>query len=130
MLGNKMAYSIEVTRNLSTGTGTLTFNHAGLVINTKCWFEIKNPLIPKKYTRCSATHMSSKKNSLGQPREGIYLPNSQTNRQGIFIHMGNSAAWSEGCVVIKETELLKIWQAITPKNSENITVIIKNTIIG
>lgn len=52
--------------------------------------------------------MDKKKNSIGTPREGIFLPNDQSNRIGIFIHMGTSAAWSEGCIVIDEQELLTI----------------------
>jgi len=123
-----MQYSIKVVRHLSKGTGTLTFIYGDITINTKCWFEIKNPLLAKTYTRCSATHMMNKRNSMGQPREAIYLPNEQTNRKGIFIHMGNSPAWSEGCIVIKEPELLNIWNAITPKNSKNVTITVINAV--
>jgi len=121
-----MSYTIEVTREISKGTGTLTYKHGAVSINTTCWFELAKPIPAKKYIRCSATHMQTKKNSKGQKREGIYLPDNQTNRGGVFIHMGANSSWSEGCIVIKEAEILKIWNSINPKDGENVTVIVKN----
>ncbi len=121
-----MSYTIEVEREISKGTGTLTYKHGAFSINTTCWFELARPIPAKKNIGCSATHMQTKKNSKGQQREGIYLPDSQTGRRGIFIHMGISSAWSDGCIVIKEGEILKIWNSINPKNDGNVTVIVKN----
>jgi len=121
-----MAYLIDVVRDLKKGTGTLTYKNGAVSVNTQCWFELANPIVAKTYIGCSATHMLTKKNSLGKNREGIYLPDKQTNRRGIFIHMGNNAAWSDGCIVIKEQEILKIWNTIHPKDASNVTVIIKN----
>lgn len=121
-----MAYLIEVERVLSKGTGTLSYKHGAISVNTQCWFELSNPIFAKRYTGCSATHMLTKKNSFGKQREGIYFPDKQTNRRGIFIHMGNNAAWSDGCIVIKEQEILKIWSSIHPKDSTNVTVVVKN----
>jgi len=121
-----MAYLIEVERNLLKGTGTLIYKHGSVSINTQCWFELAKPIVAKTYIGCSATHMLTKKNSFGKPREGIYLPDKQTNRRGIFIHMGNNAAWSDGCIVIKEKEILKIWSSIQPKDASNVTVNIRN----
>ena len=104
----------------------MTYSNGSVYVNTSCWFELQNPILAKTYTGCSATHMMSKKNSHGKPREAVYLPDNQTNRRGIFIHMGNNAAWSKGCIVIKESELLKIWNSIQPKETPNITVIVNN----
>jgi len=36
--------------------------------------------------------------------------------------MGTGPAWSDGCIVIEEPEMLKIYSAITPKNAQNVTV--------
>lgn len=121
-----MGYIIEIKRDISKGTGILTYKYDAVSVNTACWFELAYPIPAKKYIRCSATHMQTKKNSKGQKREGIYLPDNQTNRRGIFIHMGINSAWSDGCIVIKEEEMLKIWNSINPKNAANIAVIVKN----
>ncbi len=121
-----MTFLIEVDRNVTNGTGALKYSSGNVSVDTPCWFEIQNSITAKSYIQCSATHMDKKKNSIGNPREGIYLPNDQTNRTGIFIHMGTSAAWSEGCIVIEEQELLKIWNSISPKDAKNVTVKIKN----
>ncbi len=121
-----MIYTIEVERKTSKGTGILTYKHGAVSVNTTCWFELANPIPAKRYIGCSATHMQTKKNSKGQKREGIYLPDEQTKRRGIFIHMGTSSAWSDGCIVIKEKEMLKIWNSIHPKNGRNVTVVVKN----
>ncbi len=108
------------------GTGALTYKNGNVSVNTQCWFELAKPIAAKTYIGCSATHMLTKKNSFGKKREGIYLPDKQTNRRGIFIHMGNNAAWSDGCIVIKEQEVLKIWNSIHPKDASNVTVTVKN----
>ena len=121
-----MTYVIEVGRNITSGTGTLKYSSGSVSVDTSCWFEIQNTITAKTYINCSATRMDKKKNSTGTPREGIFLPNDQTNRTGIFIHKGTSAAWSEGCIVVDEQELLKIWNSISPKNAKNVTVKIKN----
>ena len=47
-------------------------------------------------------------------------------KSGIFIHMGNNPSWSDGCIVIKEAELLKIWNAIIPKDAQNVSVVVKD----
>ncbi len=104
----------------------LFYNHDDILVSTTCWFERENPIQEKEYICCSATVMGTNRNSMGQPREAIFLPNNQTNRAGIFIHMGTSPAWSEGCIVIEEEEILRIWNTIHPKNAGNVTVIVMN----
>ena len=119
-----MAYEIKVVRGKEKGT--LTFKHGSVSVNTTCWWKLTNAIPAKTYTKCSATWMSSKKNSKGQKREGIYLPDDQTGKRGIFIHMGKNASWSDGCIVCLEEEVLKIWNAITPKNGFNVTVVVSD----
>ncbi len=70
--------------------------------------------------------MATKKNSSGGPREGIYLPNEQTGKKGIFIHYGKNPSWSDGCIVVVEPEMLKIYNAITLKNGQNVEVIVRD----
>ena len=120
-----VSYLIEVERNLSTGKGKLTYTQGAVSVSTDCWFELANPIPARKYTLCSATLMNSKKNSTGGKREGIYLPDDQTGRGGIFIHMGRNSSWSDGCIVIVEQELLKIWNSI-PKNGNNVSINVTN----
>ncbi|GAC21800.1 hypothetical protein GARC_4863 [Paraglaciecola arctica BSs20135] len=69
--------------------------------------------------------MARKKNSKGTAREAIFLPNVAGFSE-IFIHMGKAPfeKWSDGCVVIEEDKLIEIYNAITPKNGHNVTVVI------
>ena len=121
-----MDYVIEVTRDTATGSGRLKYCHGSVSVDTTCWYQLQNPIPSKRYTGCSATHMATKKNSKGGKREGIFIPNEQTKRQGIFIHMGTDCSWSEGCIVIEESEVLRIWNSIEPKDGANVTVVVKN----
>ena len=65
--------------------------------------------------------MSIKLNSQGLPREAIYIANVP-GYSGIFIHMGTGLAWSDGCIVIEENDLLVIYNDIEPKNDNHVTV--------
>jgi len=121
-----MGYIINVTRDIATGSGTLHYRHGDIAVDTRCWFQLQNPIPEKSYTGCSATHMQTKKNSKGEKREGVYIPDEQTGRHGIFIHMGTDCSWSEGCIVLEEREMLKIWHSIAPKDAANITVVVQN----
>ena len=121
-----MGYLIEVERDTATGSGSLSYHHGDVTIDTPCWYQLKNPIPEKRYTGCSATHMCTKKNSKGERREGIFIPDEQTGRQGIFIHMGTDCSWSEGCIVIEESKMLRIWSSIEPKDESNVTVVVKN----
>ena len=122
-----MDYIVEVERDIATGSGRLSYHHSDTSVDTTCWFQLKDPIPEKRYTGCSATHMQTKKNSKGEKREGIYIPDEQTGREGIFIHMGTDCSWSEGCIVIEESEVLKMWHSIEPKDAKNVMVIVKNT---
>ncbi len=69
--------------------------------------------------------MTNKHNSQGAPREAIFIP-GVVGYSGIFIHMGTSPSWSDGCIVIEKANMLKIYRQINPKNGHNITVSIQN----
>ena len=108
-----------------TTSDTLTYTGGSKTVSTTCWWD-KNKKIPAgTYYNCSATTMATKTNSSGKPREAIYIPNI-TGYSQIFIHMGTGPSWSDGCIVIPESDILSIWQDITQKNGHNITVTISN----
>ena len=108
-----MPYEIEVERGEKTGK--LSYTNGGFRITATCWWDPHKKIPDGTYSRCSATHMATK------GREGIFIPNVRGYR-GIFIHKGTSAAWSDGCIVINEADLLRIWNDINPKNGQNVTV--------
>lgn len=114
-----MPYTINVTRG--TNNGTLTYTNGGVSVSTTCWWDPNQKIPANTYNGCSATTMSTKLNSQGSPREAIYIANV-TGYSGIFIHMGTGPAWSDGCIVIDENDLLVIYNDIEPKNGNNVTV--------
>lgn len=120
-------YTIWVSRT-GKATGKLTYS-GSFNLETTCWWDPAKKIPKGVYEKCSATHMSTKLNSKKQKREAIFIPNVK-GFSGIFIHMGTSPEWSDGCVVIKESEVLKIWNDITPKNGQNVTVHISNVVIN
>lgn len=113
------SFLVQIQRGKAEGV--LQFQHNTLVVNTTCWWDLNNKIPAGTYRGCSATTMASKKNTAGGAREAIFIPGVPGHSQ-IFIHMGSNAAWSDGCVVIEEPEMLKIYNAITPKNGHNVTV--------
>ena len=118
-----MNYTINVERRKTEGT--LRFDAGKAHVSTTCWWDPDKKIPAATYSGCSKTTMSTKKNSSGGPREAIFFP-SVPGFTGIFIHMGTSAAWSDGCIVIRESEFLKIYNAITPKGGKNVTVVVKD----
>ena len=117
-------YEIYVWRKKTEGTPR--FWGPGSYLETTCWWKLDNEIPAKTYTDCSATTMRKKLNSLGLPREAIYIPDEQTGKNGIFIHYGKNASWSDGCIVIVEKEMLKIYKAIKEKNGKNVTVVVED----
>lgn len=91
----------------------------------KCYWDLTKKIPAGTYSNCSATTMARKKNSKGLPREAIFLPDIAGFSQ-IFIHMGKPPyeKWSDGCVVIEESKMTEIYNAISPKNGKNVTVVI------
>jgi hypothetical protein len=118
-------YTITIERDNSDGV--LTFSSPNKVITTKCYWNLTKKIPATTYLNCSATTMSRKKNSRGNPREAIFLP-GVVGFSEIFIHLGKPpyAKWSDGCVVIDENKMIEIYNAITPKNGHNVTVVIKD----
>ena len=119
-----MGYVYTITVDRGQDEGTLNYENGTVSVSTTCWWTHIEKVPAKTYHGCSATKMAHKKNSQGQPREGIYLPGAGNG--GIFIHMGTGPAWSDGCIVIHEDELLKIWNSITPKDAGNVVVEVRD----
>lgn len=118
-----MVYKITIKR--SAKDGTLTFTAPGKNITTKCYWNLTKKIPAGTYSNCSATTMARKKNSKGKPREAIFLPSVPGFSQ-IFIHMGKPpyTNWSDGCIVIDEAKIIEIYNAISPENGHNVTVVI------
>ena len=116
-------YKITIERGEREGKLSY-YGSASTVVGTACWWDLDKKIPAGIYYNCSATTMARKKNSSGGSREAIFIPNV-TGFSGIFIHMGNNASWSDGCIVIKENELLRIYNDINPKNAENVTVVVR-----
>ena len=119
-------YIIKIIRGDSTGR--LRFSSGPTLVNTTCYWDSEKVIPAADYSGCSATTMQSKLNSAGQAREGIFIPNVPSFR-GIFIHMGRPSfsSWSDGCIVIAESKLLQIYNAISQKNGQNILVRIQDS---
>jgi hypothetical protein len=117
-------YTIQVLRG--PGRGLLVYANGSLAVKTTCWWDLKKKIPPGTYTFCYATRMKTKLDSVtGQKRPGIYIP-CVPGFEGIFIHEGKNAAWSDGCIVARRKEFMKIWNDITPKNGWNVTVVVKD----
>jgi hypothetical protein len=120
-----MSYEINVVRGKSKGR--LTFSFGDVTVDTGCWWDPNVVAVAGTYTGY-ATHMANKKNSRGTKREAIWfgkhVPIAHRTRKSndIFIHMGTSSAWSDGCIVAAENEVLKIWNAISPKEQANVSI--------
>lgn len=123
-------YSIVVDRNgLATGTvryeGTFSFQ-------CPCWWDPGEQIPNGVYAGCSATHMATKLNPRKRPREGIFLPNVPA-RTGIFIHYwpgpgADVRVWSDGCALLTDADMLRIWNDISPKNGRNVTVTVQSSL--
>ncbi|MDX1606731.1 MAG: hypothetical protein R3202_11100 [Candidatus Competibacterales bacterium] len=123
-----MTYTINVER--SADKGRLTFKHGSVAVDTTCWWDKDVKVDPGEYTSY-ATRMATKTDGHdGGKREAIWLGpsvpvnNNARKAKGIFIHKGTGPSWSDGCIIIVESELIKIWQAITPKEQANVKVIV------
>jgi hypothetical protein len=118
-------YIIEVERGPGP-EGRLVFRDTTSV-HTTCWWnpDKRIPANPTGYLGCSATTMRTKLNSRREPREAIYIPHV-SGFSGIFIHMGTGPSWSDGCLVIVESKMLEIWNAVNPKNAANVIVTVRD----
>ena len=123
-----MAFKITVERK--DKQGVMKFKHGTVIVNTTCWWDLKNVIDAGTYTGY-ATRMANKNDgSNGGKREGIWfgrkVPLNGRNSTQIFIHKGKNASWSDGCIVAAEAQVLKIWNAIEPKEKANVTIEVKN----
>jgi hypothetical protein len=118
------SYSIHVLRD-GKSSGLLTYE-GNISLTTKCWWDPSKKIPAATYPLCSATHMTTKKNSQGGPREAVFLPNVR-GFTGIFVHMGTGPDWSDGCIVIKESQMLKLFNDIQPKNGRNVAVTVEDS---
>ena len=108
-------YEITVKRTGSS-KGILTFTVDNQKqFSTPCWEDPGKLVDAKTYRGCSVTTMLKK----GRP--AVYLPDAQTGRKGIFIHMGTDPSWSDGCIVCSAEKIAVICAAV-PRNGHNITV--------
>jgi hypothetical protein len=114
-------YNIEITRE--SLSGTLRLSNTPIIC--RCWWDVQKKIPAGTYRHCSATTMTNKRNSRGAPRESIFIP-GVIGYSGVFIHMGTGPSWSDGCIVIEEKEMLKIFNKINPKNGHNVSVSIKD----
>jgi hypothetical protein len=123
-----MAYEIKVARHAQKGR--LTFTSGNVAVDTACWWKRDNRVDAGTYTGY-ATRMASKTDGAdGGKREAVWLGrnvpmNNATHKSNdIFIHKGTGPSWSDGCIVCAESELVKIWSTIEPKERANITITI------
>jgi hypothetical protein len=123
-----MPYEIKVVRHAQKGR--LTFTSGSVAVDTTCWWKRDNKVDAGTYTGY-ATRMASKTDGKdGGKREAIWLGrnvpmNRATHKSNdIFIHKGTSPSWSDGCIVCAESELVKIWSTIDPKERANVTITI------
>jgi hypothetical protein len=85
-------------------TGWLTCYEAG--VSTKCWFKSTTPLKTLGVYSGQVSYMSIKS------RDGIIIfggPINLSAGKGIFIHKGDSVAWSDNCIVIEEAQMDKLY---------------------
>lgn len=117
----------EITIKRDKTDGILKFTSPNKEVTTKCYWNLMKKIPAGTYLKCSATTMSRKKNSRGNPREAIFIP-GVVGFTEIFVHMGKPPypKWSDGCVVIDENIMIEIYNAITPKNGHNVTITIKD----
>ncbi len=127
-------FKIKVVR--SGDRGRLTFSNGATTVDTECWWDPGVVVDAGTYTGY-ATRMSKKKDGRdGAKREGIWfggpagaakgsgIPVNGNARKAkeIFIHKGKNASWSDGCIVCRESDVLRIWDAIAPKEQANVDI--------
>jgi len=110
--------------------GLLTFSHGDIAVSTTCWWDPQVKIEPNSDGYVAyATRMHTKKDSVtGDKRPGIWLGKDVKYARGtkksnaIFIHEGKNAAWSDGCIVAVRADVMRMWNAITPKGQPNVLV--------
>ena len=125
-------YRIQIHRT-KTSEGRLNY-HGSFSATFPCWWDPEDQIPSGVYAGCSKTYLNSKENSKGGKREGIYLANVP-GRKGIFIHYwpgpgpGNDlSVWSDGCTVVTEPDMLRMWNDITPSDAGNVTIEVRDVV--
>lgn len=119
-------YTIHVSRD-NTDNGQVVYNGSFKHV-CNCWWDPPDKIPAGTYYGCSATFMSKAKNSKGGKREAIFLPNVP-KRVGIFLHYWpgtNLKVWSDGCILLMEEDILRIWDDISPHDGQNVTVTVQD----
>lgn len=98
-----MKYTIHIKME-SSEQGVLKFSHGPVSIDTVCYYASTTPIKPGEAYTGAATKMDEKQ------REAIFL--KEFDDRGIFIHEGDSVAWSKNCVVINKSDMIKMWNHI------------------
>ncbi len=121
-------YTIVVKRGAKSGT--LSFESGGVSVSTQCWWDPDNVIVANEEGYlCCATRMASAKDSVTKEKrpgiwfgKGIKYNYGTRTGDGAFIHEGTGASWSKGCIVAKRSEVLQIWNEISPQGEFNVLV--------
>ena len=128
-------YEIRIVRR--GNDGTLTFRHGGVNISETCWWDPKVVINAGEYPGY-ASRMENKLDGLTvdargkKRREAIWLGKGvpygkgKGKSNGIFIHKGVDPSWSDGCIVLPEQHVFKIWSEIQPKERPVVTVVVED----
>jgi hypothetical protein len=124
-------FTISVSRG-DGDSGTLNFSHGGTSVSSTCFWDPDNRIAAGTYTGCSKTRMATKTDPKdpSKKRMGIYLPTAtspETGNADIFVHEGDSAAWSDGCLVIPRPQMETLWNAISPSDGRNVIVTVTDS---
>ncbi|HET9902493.1 MAG TPA: hypothetical protein VFQ27_02185 [Xanthobacteraceae bacterium] len=130
------SYEINVIRYGKSGW--LIFNSGDVSVFTTCWWD-PNVVIDENSDGyvAYATHMANKNDSVTHEKrpaiwlgKGVKYANGSRRSNGIFIHEGKNSGWSDGCIVAERAEVLKIWNAIVPKETDNVLVKVVDGLVG
>ena len=105
-------YEITIRRGSGT-TGRLSCPAVG-VSEIACFWKKDKRIPVGTYKGCSTTKMDSKQ------KHAIFIPDV-VGFKGIFIHKGKGPGSSDGCIIVPEEVIEKMWAAI-PADQKNITV--------
>lgn len=112
-------YLVAVERE-ADGAGVVTLFVDGLQHAKGTSLESPAPELrieAKSYSKCSATWLAGKRSP------GVFIPDDQTQRKGIFIRE-SSAKDPRGSIALPNEDMTAIWEAISPKDGKNVDVVI------
>ena len=109
-------YTIDI--ELGRTDGTLAFEHGNINVSTRCWWNLSKPKLKE------GSYGGIKTNMASSGYRAIWLPDAvgSKGKHDIFIHSGSGPSDSQGCIVIRQPELARIWLTIQPPNIKNISV--------